>query len=449
MKSDLGAFVIAAIAVAIFGVLIGTGAAGLAVVAFAILGLMLSGYIGRSMARPVDASWLPRWVVLGFLAKVAGTMARYYMVTAFYGGGDSYRYYQVGVNMAADWRAFHVPGLSGQGSLGTQVVESVTGFLFAFITPDMLGGFLLFAVIAYMGQLFLYAAFRHHSQADQLKAYAFFILFLPTFAFWPSSIGKDALVLLTLGASAYFVARSLESFKIMWVAGLGISLGGLALIRIHIAGLVVGALVLAVLFSKSPARRETSGAPRKFLVLIVGLAAALAVITVVPNVLGVDVLDAQEREGFTSDIVRRTSEKGTVAEGGPAESPLDLPEAVAHVLFRPFAFEASEIQHYLAAAETTLLALLTLWKLPSILRNLKRWRSNPYVVFSTFYVLAFAFAFSAVRNLGIIARQRGQVLAFFLVFLIALGWSPESRVSRPYREPIEEPTRDGPLSARV
>ena len=80
-----------------------------------------------------------------------------------------------------------------------------------------------------------------------------------------------------------------------------------------------------------------------------------------------------------------------------------------------------------------LLALLTIWKLPAVLRNLRQWRSNGYVVFSTFYTLGFAVAFSVVRNVGIIARQRGQVLAFFLAFLVILGWE-QKKEARPLHD---------------
>jgi hypothetical protein len=44
--------------------------------------------------------------------------------------------------------------------------------------------------------------------------------------------------------------------------------------------------------------------------------------------------------------------------------------------------------------------------------------------------------FSVVRNLGIISRQRGQVLAFFLAVVVGLGWE-ESKRARLAREQAE------------
>jgi hypothetical protein len=434
MRSESAVWITAAVVVLAFGILLGSGASGATIAIIAILGGILALSIGSSMAVADDASWLPRWVAIGYILKLGGTAARYYMVTVLYGYGDSYGYYQTAVRLAEVWRNGDVPGLTGHGSLGTQIVEAFTGGLFTIVQPDLLGGFLLFAIIAFMGQLLLYAAFRRHAKPHHLKPYAMLIFLLPTFAFWPSSIGKDALVLFGLGACAYFVARSLEAFEVRWLVCLAFSLLALGLVRVHIAGLVVGAFAVAALVSRVPTRGDPAIMLRRLITLGAGVAIAIVVIGFFPDIFGVDLLNAQDRDGFTADIVRRTSESGTVAAGDPASSPLDIPEALVYVLYRPFIFEATETQHLFAAAETSLLVLLTLLRLPTVIRNLGRWRSNPYVVFSTVYMLAFAFAFSAIRNLGIIARQRGQVLAFFLCVIVYLGWKdPEPETSQdPY-----------------
>lgn len=434
MRSQTPIWIVAAILSLTLGALVGFGASGASVVAIAVVGGSIVVLIAFSIGTEADKAWLPRWIALGFIAKIAGTLARYYMVAVFYGYGDSYRYFRAGTELAMQWRHGHIPGLTGQGSLGTQVVEAVTGGLFAIVPPDLLGGFLIFAVIAFLGQILLYAAFRRFAKPHQLKPYALMIFFLPTYAFWPSSIGKDALVIFAIGASAYFVARSLEGFHLRYLIGLGICLGGIGLIRIHIAGLIVAAFVLTALVARVPTGGDPSVTLRRLLTIGAGLAGAVAVVSFFPDIFGVDLLNTQDLEGFTNDLVRRTSERGTVASGGAVTSPLDVPRALAHVLFRPYVFEASELQHYLAAIETTFVAVFGLWRLPAMIRNLKAWRSNAYVVFCTFYTIAFAIAFSVVRNLGIIARQRGQVLAFFLCVVVALGW-PEKRAE------AEEPPR--------
>jgi hypothetical protein len=285
-------------------------------------------------------------------------------------------------------------------------------------------------MISYLGQLGFYAAFRRWAQPHQLKPYAFLVLFLPTYAFWPSSIGKDALVVLFLGVGAYFISRLLEGFEFRWVIPVAACLGALGLIRIHIAALGAIALVATVIVSKLRIGAGLSAKTRKFLTFAGAAAAVFLAVSLIPDIVGLELSDPDDIVPFTTEIARRTSEDGTIASGNPVRSLVDIPAAVVLVLFRPFVFEASEIQHLLAAAETTLILLLSIWKLPAMIRNWGQWRRNGYLVFCTFYTLAFAIAFSVVRNLGIIARQRGQVLAFFLALVIGLGWNESQKAKR-------------------
>ena len=441
----------AGLAATMFGVLVALGASGTAiafwtvidgelvwfaqsisvdlVILLAILGALLMTAIGWSMRTVADEKWLPTWVIIGFAAKLGGTLARFYMVTVVFERGDSFSYYRAGTELATQWRQGRIPELTGIGSLGRQVVEAITGGLFAIVTPGMLGGFIMFAMITYLGQLLLYAAFRRHAKPHQLKPYAILIFLLPTYSFWPSSIGKDAIVLLALGVCAYFAARIFEAFEIRWLFGLALALGALGVVRIHVAGLVAGALIVTTLIAKVPTRGDPVIALRRLIVLGSGLVAGLLVLAVFSDVFGIDITSTQDLDGLTADIVRRTSQTGTIGAGGFVTSPADIPGALSHVLFRPFLFEASEIQHYIAAIETTIFVGLTIWKLPAMGRNIRNWRSNPYIVFSTFYTIGFAVIFSVIRNIGIIARQRGQVLAFFLCVVIGLGWEEKPRVS--------------------
>lgn len=432
MRAEFIPWLGAALLAAVLGALIATDSSWGAFAMIALITASLFAAIASKMRTEADRSWLVKWVMFGFAAKIIGTLARYYMVAVLYGGGDSYRYYRVGTELAISFRQGRIPELTEQmqGGFGTQITEYITGGLFTLYTPDMVGGFLIFSSFAFGGQLLLYSAFRRWAGPGQLKPYAFLVLFLPTYSFWPSSIGKDALVIFAIGGAAYFISRTLVSYEIRWLVGLAAFLGILGFIRIHIAGLIVGGLIAAGVIAKMPKESGVAAGLRRLMVVGGFVAAGGLVLIVFPDIFGVDLTGTDAIDSFTSDVVRRTSEAGTVAAGGAVTGPADIPEAVALVLFRPFAFEASELQHFFAAAETTLLLGVTLWKVPSVLRNWRAWRANGYVVFASFYVLGFAVAFSVVRNLGIIARQRGQVLAFFLCLLVALGWERGGGVTR-------------------
>ncbi len=416
-------WLIAGGAAAIFGLLVASGTTWAEFVLTLILASLVFGAIGLRMRSDADRGWLLKWVMLGLTAKVAGTLARHWMVEVFYGGGDAYRYFEVGTRLAAVWQSGRIPVLTGAGGFGTQILEYFTGVVFAVFSPDMMGGFLLFSLFAYAGQLMFYAAFRRWAHPSQLKAYAFFVFFLPTYVFWPSSIGKDAVVVFALGAAAYCTSRLLISYEVRWLVSLATALVALGLIRIHISTLVLLGLIGAGMLSRMRRDASTLARPRRVLTLGGLFAAGVLALALFPDIFGVDLTSGDELDSFTSDVTRRTSERGTVASGGPVAGPADVPGAIALALFRPFIFEASEIQHLFAAAETSLLLGVTIWKLPAVLRNRKSWRANAYLVFATFYVLAYSIAFSVVRNLGIVARQRGQVIAFFIAVVVGLGWN--------------------------
>ncbi|HEX5671319.1 MAG TPA: hypothetical protein VFY46_01200, partial [Acidimicrobiia bacterium] len=169
--------------------LIGLGAGGLTVLVITPLMVVGMAGVGRLLSRPPDAKWLPTLVVLAFVAKVIGAGIRYHFVRNVYHSGDAFGYYRVGMEFANQWRAGNPPSLSGNRGEGTQVMEAIAGFVFAGFKPDFLGGFILFAALSFVGQLAIYAAFRRWAQPHQLKPFAYLAFFLPSYVFWPSSIG--------------------------------------------------------------------------------------------------------------------------------------------------------------------------------------------------------------------------------------------------------------------
>lgn len=446
-NSGTAALLMAGILAAGLGVVIGFGGSWGAFVIIAMLGTLFFAVVGSRMRTEIDGAWLQKWIVMGFLGKIGATLARHYTVTVVYEGGDAFRYYEVATDLGARWAFGDAPGLTGGGAFGTQVVEWITGGLFAIYTPDLLGGFMVFSVFAFGGQLMLYSAFRIWARPNQLKPYAALILFLPTFAFWPSSIGKDALIIFALGGAAYFSSRILKTYQLRWVLGLMPFIVLVGLIRIHIVALIMIGLIGAALIARMPPDADAGTAVRRLTILGVFIASGALVLSLFPDIFGVDLTSGNEIDAFAADVVRRTTDRGWSAAGESVAGPTDVPAALALVLFRPFLWEAFELQHYFAAVETALLVALTIWKLPAIARNWRSWRANGYVVFSTIYTVAYAVAFSVVRNLGIIARQRGQVLVFFLCIVVILGWDDESQA----REDASGASRRGhvPRQARL
>jgi hypothetical protein len=252
------------------------------------------------------------------------------------------------------------------------------------------------------------------------------ILFTPTIVYWPSSIGKEALMFFFIGPVAYGVARLLSEFRLRWGIPIVIGMLGATAVRAHIALLLASGLVLALVLVKSPAVKARFG--KRLVLLSAAAVVVVAAIYATSQRFGLDLSagisgDAltEEVDPFLSDLSERTDTGGSAVEGTVISGPADIPEALIRVLFRPLPWEATNVQTLIAALEGGLLLALFVARLPWILSSLVRLRQRPYALFALIYTGGFVFAFSAMLNLGILARQRSQVMPFLLVILVDLG----------------------------
>jgi hypothetical protein len=364
-------------------------------------------------------------IIGGFIVKLLGSTARYLVLELVYNGkGDATGYHGAGLRLSSVWRSFHVPNTIDH--IGTDVVDAITGLLYVPYRPSMLGGFFIFASLAFFGQLLLYAAFRHSFPARHLKWYAACIFFWPTIVYWPSSIGKESLMLLWIGVASYGVARLLKTYNPAWVALISLGLAGAGIIRLHIPLLLAGSLVGALLVARAPA---VPGAQVRRVGLLVAASAAMVVfVLLTAGNFGVDLSAAVSVEAATDEVGNvlsavetKTDTGGSSITGSAVTSPLDLPEAMLRVLFRPLINEGTTVPLLASSLDGTVLLVIFVLRLPWILRNLFRSRRTPYAIYSFLYTGGFVIAFSAILNLGILARQRSQMVPFFLALLVVWG----------------------------
>jgi hypothetical protein len=93
-------------------------------------------------------------------------------------------------------------------------------------------------------------------------------------------------------------------------------------------------------------------------------------------------------------------------------------------LFRPLPYEAHNPPAFASSLEGAALLLLVLWKLIPMVRRGFRSRRDPYMLFCIMFTFLFIIAFSSFLNLGLMARERSQVMPFFLAMIVALGFGP-------------------------
>jgi len=418
-------WIVGGVLAAVALVLWGAGSIEAMTVVYAAIGFVLASSVGRWMSTPQDKQWLPMVVSVAFVVKLLASVARYTVLVEVYGGrGDARGYHGAGNQLVSVWRSFEIP----QMSIGTEFVNAVTAFLYVPYVPTMLGGFFLFATIAFFGQLLMYAAFRKCAKPGTLGWYAAVMLFLPTIVYWPSSIGKESLMYLFIGTAVFGAAYLLYDYRLRWAVLFGLGTAGAAAIRPHIAVLLVVSLAVALVFGESGARRIERG--RKILVvgvvgvLLVGFTVVAATQFNIDLSAGLDSSRGVER--VLGNVEESTGKGGSATTGTAVTSPLEFPSGFVKVLFRPFPYEAGNAQSLASSIEGLLLLGFLLWRAIPILKNGWRIRQHPYLIFALVFMVGFIIAFSAFNNFGLLARQRSQVIPFFLALLIGLGWSSDT-----------------------
>ena len=422
LPAAFGVAVVVMVATIVGSLAFRTNETGTYVMLLVLVGLI--GWVVRKLPMAVDRSWLPTYIVAGWVAKLLASGGRYWALQVLYHGvGDASGYHGHGVRNAPVWRSFHIPQLG----TGTHFVDAAASFLYIPYIPTKLGGFFMFATLAFFGQVLFYAAFRRAFPNSSLKLYAALIFFFPNIVYWPSSIGKEALMIPFISIAAYGAVRLFADYRPKWVMVLALGILGSGLIRSHIALLLILSVAGAMFMGKRPALKS---ARIRRLTSMVGIAAVLAgAAGYAIQDFGIDIssgisasLVEDELDPIFAGVEDQTGKGGSAVEGAGIRSPLDIPEAVLRVVFQPLPWDANSIQTLVSAIfEGSLLLGLFIWRTSSIIRHFRRRWRQPYALFSLIYTAGFVFGHSPVLNLGIMARQRSQMIPFVLVLLVALG----------------------------
>lgn len=354
----------------------------------------------------------------GLIIKMVGAFGRYAMAYYLYGTSDAAAYDMWGRAIAGTLRSGSLAVDTGTGSLaGTGFIRLLTGIVYTFIGPSQLGGFLVFAWFGFWGLYFFYRAYRVTFPDANPIFYGCLIFFVPTMFFWPSSIGKEAWVVFALGLATLGCAKLFRSrLSGIWQAGLGTL--GVAVVRPHIAVILVVSMVIGYALG-----RVQSGAGKrmnpvlKVLVVVALMGAAFLAADNAAKYFKLEDLSLDSVNAVTAEANRRTSQGGSEFAAPDPQSITGFPAATITVLFRPFIFEAGNLQGLISAAEASLFLALTLLSLPRVVRHIGQFRRHGYLLACLAYVLLFTYFFGSIGNFGIIARQRVQVLPFLFAII--------------------------------
>jgi hypothetical protein len=383
------------------------------------LAVTLVVVIGLAVANSRLPRSLKNLVYAALALRVVGAAVRYAVLFGVYrGSGDARRYYSRGLEDAASyWALDFSPLLDSSGWWGTkwwgaQFVVFSSSSVLSFLGPSMPGAFLVFSLLAFLGLSGFVLAFRRAYPDVAAVRYARWIWLFPALWYWPSSIGKEAIVLMGLGlAIAGYVGRN---GRINWI----LLFGGMFFvfaIRPQVAAVVIFSLVIAHWLSLMQGRwtlgRVVQGA--------VLFGAGMAGIWLAMQKIGVGGFDVEGVQGYMED------KTGRGAGGGSAIDEVGVglggvPLALVNILVRPFLWEARSLMVLITSLEITLFWVIAWYRRDALLRSLRYWHTDRLLRVAIPFIVVYSLTLGMViANLGIITRQRIFLFPFLFLLLEA------------------------------
>ncbi len=399
-----------------------------------------------------DSAKTRRWVIAAFCLRILVALAGYFITFELYGGADAETYHDAGMNVAEALR-----GMDPQGAIdaaasyrspkvgqpitalaGTESVAFAAGVLYTFTGPSAPLAFILFGIAGFWGSVCFYQAFRVGVPAGNHHLYLLLLFFLPSLLYWSSTLGKEPLMMLSLGMAALAVACFLTRPKAsaLVIGFIGIVIG--VAVRVHLVAILGLAAAAGYAVKPVPMRWRELRPVIKLLGLAFSAFAVVAVSMAARDFVGDAGIDIGS--GFIAalaDTAERTAIGGSEIEPVVVSTPADVPRAFFNVLFRPHLLEIANPFMALAGIEAAMLFALIATRFRSVWHSLRRSFSMPYVTVSLLFTCIFTILFSAFGNLGLLVRQRVQVLPFFLVLLLL-----EGRVRQSHRLDSSPSARD-------
>jgi hypothetical protein len=182
------------------------------------------------------------------------------------------------------------------------------------------------------------------------------------------------------------------------------------------SALMIVALAAAYLFKKPRASLRQLAPVAKTISAVAIAVLAFVFVRKAQEFLQQNGINIQQGVGTAfSNLSTRTGGGGSAFAPTILQSPTHAPVAFLTVLFRPFVFEANNVQALAAALEGSFLLLFSVIRIRWLVAGLKSIRRQPYVAFALVYTLLFVAAYSGFSNFGTLARERSQVFPLYLV----------------------------------
>ena len=359
--------------------------------------------------------------MLAFVAKLVASYLRYITLVVGYEGknraGDATRYHETGHELAL-WWLNKGPDPNLPNYRRTNFVYWFDGVVQTIVGNDFLAGFFVFGLLAVAGSYMWYRAAADVVPILDKRLYFLFIMFAPSIIFWPSSVGKEALMQLGIGALSLGLARLVQR-RIF--AGLLICApaGWLVwVVRPHLLAIVAVAGGFAYLVGRVKSSRGGILLSRPLGIIVIAILVGFTV-SQGAEYLGLEDFSLNSIEQTLDEQTERTSQGGSKFDPGDNSlNPIDLPASPHDGARASVPVGSRELVPAARVTRVDVVGGLDRRAVQFGARHRSETRRRmPFLLYGWLLVLLYCAAYAAFANFGLLVRQRSLVFPALLLLL--------------------------------
>lgn len=367
----------------------------------------------------------------------AGLLNQLYWYHMFFGGvyytyaqfnrSDSINYYYKTINYWRNW--------SDAFSTGTDFMEWLAFPFIKYLSFNYEMSMFLFTWFGYLGFVYFYLFIKENLRFDsKLQGYDLItiFMFLPNMHFWTASLGKGAVIFCGLGFLVYGLSQPGKRIPHLLIGGF-VSY----MVRPHILIAVLIGVGVGLVLGK-----EKIPIYQKYLVVLIGIGFSVIMYDCIIGYLGYDpdnfFVSFEEESALNSQRLRSSG-------SGVNMSNYSLPIKLFTFWFRPLFFDSPNVLGLIVSIENTLyIYLFSKIISKDFLIYIKQAPAMVKMSGVVFISISISMTY-IMSNLGIIIRQKSQIMYFMLFVIVAfMDWQKTQRIKKRamiYNRIVEEEER--------
>ncbi len=317
-----------------------------------------------------------------------------YIFYTIYSRSDSVSYFSKSAN-TDEWLSFFNTGTSFIGFLTWPFSNALSLSFYATM--------LIFSYIGYLAVLVFYIIATENIQTQKLSngfTTIELLLLLPNLHFWSSSIGKGSIILFGLALFSFGLSRFNRR-----ISHLAIGAFLVYMVRPHILLAIVISVVLGLFLTSS----KTIKPIFKWLIILVSLGAFYYLSDSVLQFTDTDSLDITN----SSTLSHKASELGKASSGVDLQN-YNIVYKMFTFWFRPLFYDGLGALGFIASIENFICLILFIIIIKEGITQFKNWNGLFKIMVFIFLLTSFILA-QVSGNLGIILRQKSQLMPFFFI----------------------------------